>query len=129
MPYNSAIFPIGNHHSYYCFHFQGQKNTMRNLDFLTMINLTTQLYRSLCALLAKITMVFYSITEKKHINLMSKRCCQRVPLSLLQEGEIPQAIPEEGIACGSVFSMFFLSTPVLIFRRDHCHADEPMING
>lgn len=37
---------------------------MRNLDFLTTINLTTQLYKSLRALLAKIMVVFYSITEK-----------------------------------------------------------------
>lgn len=58
-----------------------------------------------------------------HINLVSKRCCQRVPVSLLEE-EIPQAILEEGIAFSSFFTMFFLSAPLLTFKGDQCHADK-----
>lgn len=61
--------------------------------------------------------------KNPHINLISKRCCQRVPVSLLEE-EIPQATVEEGIAFSSFFSMFFLFSPLLMFRGDHCHADK-----
>lgn len=78
---------------------------MRNLDFLTMLNLTTQLYKSLCALLAKVTMVILQL--KKTLSISHQRDAARVPVLLPHEGEIPQAIPEGSTAYGPVFSMFF----------------------
>lgn len=44
---------------------------MRNLDFLTTLNLTTQLYKSLCAPLAKIAMVILQL--KKTLSILYQR--------------------------------------------------------
>lgn len=101
----------------------GEKDTVRNPDLLSMVNLTTHLSETLWT---KIMVVFHSITWK--IKPISQRCCPIVPVSLLQEEEIPQAIPEEGIAYSPLLSMFFLSAPA-IFRRNHWHVDKPMTEG
>lgn len=71
---------------------------MRNPDFLTKTNVSSQLLKSLCALLVKIMMGFYSITEE-NVSISSQRAAaKQFQASLLQEGEIPQAIPEGSTA-------------------------------
>lgn len=67
-------------------------------------------------LLAKITMVFYSVTKKKRINLML------LPKSSNFISTGRRRILEEGIDYSSFFNTLFLSAPTLIFRSDHCHA-------
>lgn len=98
---------------------QGQKDTMRNPDLRSMVNLTTHLSENLWT---KIIVLFHSITWK--IKPVSERWCQIAPVSLLQEEEIP----EGGIAYSRVLSVLFLPAPVS-FRRDCCHVDKPMTDG
>lgn len=95
----------------------GQKDTMRNPDLLFMVHLTTHLSESLWTKIMGDIPQHY-LKNQTHITEM----LPKVSVSLLQEEEIPQAIPEGGIAYSPVLSMFFLPTPVT-FRRDHCHVD------
>lgn len=129
MPCNAAIFPHRESSLLLVLssiRFQGQKNTVRNLDFPTTINLTTRLYRSLCALLAKITMVFYSIIEKNVSTSYQRDAAQEFQSHHYKKEKSGKQ--SQKAALPVVQFSICSSCPLVSLYSSHCHADKPVIN-